>query len=163
MIVMILDSMKRVFLIMVSMIAVFAAVSCDKYEDGKPSKNIRNEFDRLYPKAFDIEWEWDGKYWEVSFETGSRPNGTEHEAWFDGDANWLKTVTEVFITSVPERIIGFLTADPTYGTAPYADNDAEYIQTPSGDFYRFDLRVEGRVVEVDVNDDGEVKFADYDF
>ena len=73
------------------------------------------------------------------------------------------TKTEMLITAVPQQIKDFLSASPDYGTAPYADNDAEFIETPSGNFYRFDLRVNGVVVEVDVNANGEVTFAKYDF
>ena len=117
----------------------------------------------MYPDAFDVEWEWDGKYWEVSFETGSRLNGTEHEAWYDDGGDWLRTKTEIPLSAVPQKIINILAGDMTYGTASYADNDADYIETPSGNFYRFDLRLNGVVVEVDVNVNGEVALARQDF
>lgn len=155
--------MKRLIVLFVAVIATLGFVSCDKYEDGRPDKSVRNEFSKMYPDAFDVEWEWEGTHWDVSFETGTRPNGIEHEAWYDDTGNWIRTKTEMLITAVPQQIKDFLAADPTYGTAPYADNDAEFIETPSGNFYRFDLRVNGVVVEVDVNVNGEVTFAKYDF
>lgn len=155
--------MKRLIVLFAVAVAAVGLASCDKYEDGRPDKDVRNEFDKMYPDAFDIEWEWEGTYWDVSFETGSRPNGTEHEAWYDKSGNWLRTTTEMLITDVPQQIKDILAADPTYGTAPYADIDADFIETPSGNFYRFDLRVNGVVVEVDVNVNGEVTLAKYDF
>ena len=155
--------MKKIMMIMAVALAALAMISCERYEDGRPQKDVRNEFSKMYPNAFDVEWEWDGTYWDVSFETGSRPNGTEHEAWYDKTGSWLRTKTEIAVSAVPQEIQDFLSADPTYGTAPYADNDAEFIETPSGNFYRFDLRVNGVVVEVDVNVNGEVTFAKYDF
>ena len=155
--------MKKIMMIMAVAVAALVMISCERYDDGRPQKDVRNEFNRMYPEAFDVEWEWNGTHWDVSFETGSRQNGTVHEARYDKSGNWLMTKTEMLITAVPQQIKDFLSASPDYGTAPYADNDAEFIETPSGNFYRFDLRVNGVVVEVDVNANGEVTFAKYDF
>ena len=155
--------MKRMMIILAVSFAALAMISCEKYEDGRPQKDVRNEFSKMYPDAFDVEWDWEGTYWDVSFRTGSRPNVTEHEAWYGKTGNWIRTKTEIMLSSVPQQIRDFLAADSYYGTAPFADNDAEYIETPSGNFYRFDLRLNGVVVEVDVNVNGEVTFAKYDF
>lgn len=155
--------MKKMIIAAAAFIAAIAFVSCDRYEDGRPSKDVRSEFARMYPDAFDVEWEWDGMNWDVSFETGKRPNGTEKEAWYDADGNWLRTITDMMLSAVPQNIKDYLAADPVYGTSPIADNEVEFIETPSGNFYRFELSVEGRRVEVDVNVNGEVTFAKYDF
>ena len=111
--------MKKIMMIMAVALAALAMISCERYEDGRPQKDVRNEFSKMYPNAFDVEWEWDGTYWDVSFETGSRPNGTEHEAWYDKTGSWLRTKTEIAVSAVPQKIQDFLSADPTYGTAPY--------------------------------------------
>lgn len=155
--------MRKMIIAAAALLAAMAFVSCDKYEDGRPSKDVRSEFARMYPDAFDVEWEWDGMNWDVSFETGKRPNGTEKEAWFDKAGNWLRTDTDMMLSAVPQNIKDYLAADPTYGTAQIADNEVDFIETPSGSFYRFELSVEGRRVEVDVNVNGEVTFAKYDF
>lgn len=155
--------MKKIMIVMAVAVAALFTASCDKYDDGKPSKDVRNEFNRMYPDAFDIEWEWEGTYWDVSFETGNRPNGIEHEAWYDPQGNWMRTKTEMLLSAVPQMIKDYLNADAEYGTASYADGDVSYIETPSGNFYRFDLMLLGRKIEVDVNTDGEVTFAQYDF
>lgn len=155
--------MKKMIIAAAAFIAAIAFVSCDRYEDGRPSKDVRSEFARMYPDAFDVEWEWDGMNWDVSFETGKRPNGTEKEAWYDADGNWLRTTTDMMLSAVPQNIKDYLAADPVYGTSPIADNEVEFIETPSGNFCRFELSVEGRRVEVDVNVNGEVTFAKYDF
>ena len=155
--------MKKMIIAAAAFIAAIAFVSCDRYEDGRPSKDVRSEFARMYPDAFDVEWEWDGMNWDVSFETGKRPNGTEKEAWYDADGNWLRTTTDMMLSAVPQNIKDYLAADPVYGTSPIADNEVEFIETPSGNFSRFELSVEGRRVEVDVNVNGKVTFAKYDF
>ena len=154
-----MNVMKKIMILA----AVLAAtmISCDKYEDGRPGKDVISQFDRMYPEAFDVEWGREGTYWEVSFETGARPNGIEHEAIYDADGNWIQTKTEISIGSVPQFIRDFLTADPVYGSASLADNEADYIETPSGNFYRFSIRLDGITVEVDVNENGKVSLAAY--
>ena len=155
--------MKKIFILAVLFTTALPIFSCEKYEDGRPKKEVRDSFTKANPDAFDVEWEWEGRYWDVSYETGTRPNGTEHESWYDKEGNWIRTSTEVLISDVPKQIKDYLTADPKYGHGNYTDNDAEYIQTPSGNFYRFELRVDGVDVKVDVSPDGTVSFAKYDF
>ena len=146
--------MKR-FLAIFACLAAAVFVSCDKYEDGKPSKDVRSEFNRMYPDARDVEWEYQGAYWEVSFETGSRPDETDHTAWYDKNGAWIQTCTEVFLSAVPLEILNYLKASG-YGTGQFEDNDAEYFDTPAGNFYWFDLRYEGQKIDVDVTEDGKV-------
>jgi len=146
--------MKR-FLVIFACLAAAVFVSCDKYEDGKPSKDVRSEFNRMYPDARDVEWEYQGAYWEVSFETGSRPDETDHTAWYDKNGAWIQTCTEVFLSAVPLEILNYLKASG-YGTGQFEDNDAEYFDTPAGNFYWFDLRYEGQKIDVDVTEDGKV-------
>jgi len=69
--------------------AVMAALalsllSCEKYEDGKPSKDVRTEFRDMYPDARDVEWEAERGLWKVSFETGIPPAVDEHFIWYSG-------------------------------------------------------------------------------
>lgn len=148
--------MKKIMIF--AMIALFA-ISCEKYDDGRPDKSARNEFDRMYADAKDVEWDREGAYWKVSFETGTRPDRIEHEAWFDDAGNWIMTETDMFLSSVPQVIKDYLAADPVYGAATVRDNDVEFWQKPDGNFYRFDLRLDGREVEVDVTEDGKVSPA----
>lgn len=154
--------MKRLMIIAAAAMVISAAVACDKYDDGRPSRDVRSEFSRMYPGAWDVEWEYKGGIWEVSFETGSRPNGTEHEAWYDMDGNWMQTVTDVFLSAVPQKIKDFILSSE-FGTGQFADNDAEYYQTPEGNFYRFEIRVDGHNIRIDVTEDGKVTKSNYGF
>ncbi len=140
--------MKKIFAIITVAVSLLTIASCEKYEDGRPPKNARNEFDKMYPNAFDIEWDYEGFYWEVSFETGSRPNGIEHEAKFDLSGNWIETVTEMFFNSVPQAVKDAFNAE--YGNVRVDDNTVDFVQTPAGDFYRFEIMLGGvkTVVEV---------------
>lgn len=154
--------MKRIMAILAVVAAIAAVSSCDKYDDGRPSKDVRSEFNSMYPDAWDVEWEPQGGYWKVSFETGSRPNGTENEAWYENDGTWVRTCTDILLAAVPQSIKDYLAASE-YGSGQFEDNDAEYFQTPTYDFYRFDMRFGGREIDVDVSENGEVSEADYGF
>lgn len=155
--------MKKIFTILTVVAAVILSVSCEKYEDGKPSKVVRTEFADMYPDAWDVEWERNGSGWIVSFETGKRPNGTEHKAWYDKDGAWIQTVTDVILADVPQSIKNYL-QESEYAQAQFEDYDAEYFETQAGDnFYRFDLVMGGRDIEVDVNTNGEVTPARYGY
>ena len=143
-------------------IVLLATAACEKYEDGRPSKDIRSEFARMYPDAWDVEWEYQGQMWEVTFETGSRLNGTEHKAWYDMSGSWVRTVTDVFLSSVPQKIRDYLLSSE-FGSGQFTDNDTEYFQTPDGNFYRFDVRFDGKEINVDVTESGKVSLSVYGF
>ncbi len=154
--------MKRIFAILMMAVSLTALGSCDRYEDGRPDKGTIKGFKDMYPDAWDVEWEYDGLYWEVSFETGKRPNGTEHTAWYDGSGNWVKTKTEMAYTAVPQKIKDFLSASE-YGSYRLEDHFVDFYETRDGNFYRFDILREGRETEIDVTEDGKVSFAGYDY
>lgn len=150
--------MKRIMAILAVVSAIAAVSSCDKYDDGRPSKDVRSEFNRMYPDAWDVEWEYNGLYWEVDFETGSRPNGVEHSAWYDKSGNWIQTRTELALDAVPQKIKDYL-AESEYGKYQLEDFYVDFYQSPSGNFYRFDIRMNGSDAEVDVAEDGKVALA----
>ena len=150
--------MKRIMAILAVVAAIAAVSSCDKYDDGRPSKDVRSEFNSMYPDAWDVEWEFNGLYWEVDFETGSRPNGIEHSAWYDKAGNWIQTKTELAYEAVPQKIKDYLAASE-YGSYSLEDYFVDYYQSPTTGFYRFDILMNGREAEVDVAEDGKVALA----
>ena len=150
--------MKQLYLLITVAASMFAALSCDQYEDGKPSDNVLSRFEKMYPNAYDIEWELEGIYWEVSFDTGSYPNVKEHTAWFKADGTWLRTETELHVSAVPDAIKQYLQASE-YGSALLQDTEIDYVQTPEGNFYQFELLYNGVVIKVNVTPDGNVSVA----
>ena len=87
----------------------------------------------------------------------------KYKAWYDDKGVWIQTVTEVLLSDVPQNIKNYL-QESQYGGATFEDNDAEYYQTQSqDDFYRFDLLIGGREIEVDVNTNGTVTQAQYGY
>ncbi|MBE6232361.1 MAG: hypothetical protein E7117_08375 [Bacteroidales bacterium] len=147
--------MKRI-LLMFSVLAVIA-ISCDRYDDGKPDRDIRKEFNVMYPEARDVEWDREGPYWVVSFEI----DHVDYEAWYDDEGNWIRTVKDVTLKSVPSAILTYLEESVYGGSVP--DDDVDYVMTPDGNFYRFELIYEGRKVLVDVTEGGMVSLAGYDY
>lgn len=156
------EIMKKIMIVLAAVAAMVLISACDKYEDRRPSKDIINEFDRLYPDAWDIVWDYEGTYWEVYFETGPRPNGVEHMAVFDLSANWVSTKTELPLNSVPQKIKDYLAESP-YGDLQYEDYFVDYYETPTGNFYRFDVHLNGDNAEIDVTEDGKVSVAGYGY
>lgn len=148
---------------MAAVIMTFLMLSaCEKYEDGRPEKMTRNEFSQMFPDAKDVEWEREGGCWKVSFETGKGAGRVDHEAWYGLDGSWLRTESEMGLSAVPQYIKDYLEASE-YGSASFEDHDAEYIQTPSGNHYRFDLIHSGVKIYVDVSEDGKVILAKFDW
>ena len=64
-----------------------------------------------------------------------------------------------FFLRIEAKFYQFLEANPEYGILQLDDREVEYYQTPSGNFYRFDLKLAGRDIDVDVTEDGKVSLA----
>lgn len=137
-----------------------AAVSCDRYEDGRPSKAVRKEFARMFPDARDIEWEAENGLWKVSFEIGSGPAKTDYEAWYGVEGNWVRTEKELYPSAVPQAIKDILNLSE-YGTALI--DDVELVQTPDEEYYHFELNLAGAELYVDVYSDGRVVPSKFDW
>lgn len=151
--------MKKFALLMAIAASVFAVTSCDEYEDGKPSSSVLDRFENMYPGAWDVEWEREGVYWEVSFDTGTPPDEIDHTAWFRSDGTWVRTETDLHISAVPASIKEFL-QESQYAAALLEDSEIDYIQTPDGNFYQFELVYNGTRVKVNVTEDGKVSLAE---
>ena len=148
-------------------VAMLPLMSCESVdydvppgvEKVKPAKQVTKGFNEAYPDARDVEWEYEHGCWVVSFETGRGVNEVEYEIWYDAEGNWLMTKREYHISAVPQAVKDALAADPVYGALRLDDNEVEYYQTPSDNFYRFDLVYNGRDIEVDVTEGGVVTLA----
>lgn len=153
--------MNKYAILMAIAASVFAIASCDKYEDGKPSSSVLDRFEAMYPGAWDVEWEREGVYWEVSFDTGSYPNEIDNTAWFTNDGTWVRTETDLYIGSVPAAIKEFL-QNSEYASALLEDTEIDYIQTPDGNYYQFELIYNGAKIKVNVTEDGKISLAGFD-
>lgn len=153
--------MKR-FLILLAVIAAFAMVpACDRYETSGPDKAVLAEFDEMYPEALSVRWEFDGYYWKSSFMTAEDAGKVKHVAWFEKDGFWIRTETGMLVSAVPQTIMTFL-EESVYGDAEFDGNRAVYVETPEGNYYRFELLYGGLEIAVKVEEDGTVGIAGID-
>jgi hypothetical protein len=157
-----MTDMKRLYTILAVVVAAMALISCDKYEDGKPAKSVRAEFNKMYPDAKDVEWEPQRGFWVVSFETGTPPDVVEHDAWYDVDGGWIRTETEVYADALPQAVLDAIAASE-YASAVIDRNDVVYVETPQAAWYRLELFFGGVEIHVDVTEEGKVSLSDISF
>ena len=146
---------RRMIAVLFALTFVFVSLSCQAYDDGLPPKAARNEFKAMYSNVRDVEWDREGVNWSVSYEI----DRVEYESLYTSDGRWLMTQKEVSYSNVPQEIKAYLASSSEYGSLRLDDNTVEYFQTPSGNFYRFELESNGRDIEVDVSEDGTVSLA----
>ena len=123
-------------------------------------KDVEAEFNNMFPDATDVEWEDEGEYWEVSFEMETPEGEVEGEVWFDKDGNWLGTETEISTDALPQYVLDAIAASE-YANAEL-DDEADYIQTPSGSWYELELECDDFEVEVMVTEDGTLTVTEID-
>lgn len=152
--------MKKIIMMLALMSVLVTAGSCDKYDDGLPPKSARELFAEMYPDAKDVEWEVEKGYWKVSFDTGTGTSLTEYEAWYDDAGNWVRTETEKHPSSLPENIKAILNSSE-YAAAMI--DDVKYVQTPSEEYYQFELSVAGASIYVNVYSDGRIIPAKFEW
>lgn len=147
--------MKRILGFILMLVTAAVLLSCEKYEDGKPLKNVRNAFSEMYPGARDVEWDAENGYWVVSFELGTPPNVKECEAWYDVDANWLRTETDLVDSALPQSVKDAIAASE-YASALLSAGDVDYVETPDGNFYELEVNLNGLEIRLKVSEDGKV-------
>ena len=145
--------MKKIIIALAILAASMTALSCDRYEDGRPPKVVREHFADMFPKAKDVEWEVEKGYWKVSFETGTGVSRVDSEAWYNETGEWVRTETDRFLSSLPEEIKAIISSSE-YASAMI--DDVKYVQTPSEEYYQFELTVAGASIYLDVYNDGRI-------
>ena len=154
--------MKRLFTVtLILAAAAIALISCEKYEDGKPLKNVRAVFAEMYPEARDVEWEMNLANWKVSFELGNPPAVKECEAWYGLNAVWIRTETDLLESALPQSVKDALAASE-YATAVLDAGDIEFVETPDGNFYQLEVLFKGLEVKLKVSEDGNISLAGMD-
>lgn len=152
--------MKKIIIALAILAASMTALSCDRYDDGRPPKVVRELFSEMFPGAKDVEWEVEMGYWKVSFETGTGVSRVDSEAWYNDAGEWVRTETERFPSSLPEDIKTILNSSE-YASAMI--DDVKYVQTPSEEYYQFELSVAGVSVYVNVYSDGRIIPAKFEW
>lgn len=152
--------MKKIIIALAIVAASMTALSCDRYDDGRPPKVVREHFADMFPSAKDVEWEVEMGYWKVSFETGTGASRVDSEAWYNEMGEWVRTETDRFPSSLPEEIKAIISSSE-YASAMI--DDVKYVQTPSEEYYQFELTVAGASIYINVYSDGRIIPAKFEW
>lgn len=84
------------------MAVLFSFSSCDNDDDNylPPNPDIITMLHQLYPTVQNIEWSQKGVYYVADCWV----DGSELDVWFDANANWVMTETEIFREQVPAAV-----------------------------------------------------------
>lgn len=77
---------KQCFILLVVMLTISTLSIA-----GNPPQNVANALEKMYPKADNIAWSQQGDYFVAEFTM----NELEKEVWFDTQANWIMTQTDL--------------------------------------------------------------------
>ena len=125
--------------------AMFFAVACDKDEDVRPVDQLdattREAVMSLYPSGNVVDVDVYQDFIEVEVMDGLML----HDVYFDKQGNWLRTETDVRVADLPSAVTGAIAASEY---AAYHIDDAEWVETPEGNYY---------VIELDANPDVYLK------
>ena len=77
---------KQCFILLVVMLTISTLSIA-----GNPPQNVANALGKMYPKADNIAWSQQGDYFVAEFTM----NELEKEVWFDTQANWIMTQTDL--------------------------------------------------------------------
>lgn len=64
---------------------------------------IVNNFQKQFPKAFDVEWELKGNLYQVEYEIGVL--GSDHEAWYNQTGKLVKHKEEIGKKDLPQKVL----------------------------------------------------------
>ena len=163
----------KIILIIAVLASISAPVmSCDKYNDVLNSTAVRRNSEVMPPKsvtdqmpsdklqipsdARDVSWDKEGKYWELSYETGHGLNKVEVDVYFDGDGKWVMTRKDIRMKDVPSYIKKYVTSSPEYSGAAFLEDDADFIERPSGNSYLLEVIVGRAEIDLEVAEDGKI-------
>lgn len=120
--------------------------SCDSDDSGSsaPSAAFQTALMKLYPNAVNIDWKQKGTYYVADCRTDSR----EREVWFDANANWVMTETELeTINNLPPAV---LTAFMESNYARWITEDIDMLEYPAEPTPEFVVEVKNGNQEVDL-------------
>ncbi len=116
--------------------------ACDNDDDLPSSKvpeTVKSAFDAKFPTVNRVEWEKQSGYYVADF----HENGVEMEAWFDSDAVWCMTETDLRtdLSALPGLV------QNAFQTGNYADwrvDDIDKYERPAGVFYLIEVEKAGQ-------------------
>ena len=102
-----------------------------------------------YPGARIVEYDYDDGMLEVEIIHDRR----EKSVCFNGAKAWVKTTWNLRSGELPAAVTSAISAS---GYAAYKIDEAEYVQTPAGDYYIVELESGSREIELRIDANGNV-------
>lgn len=143
--------MKALYILPLLLATLFVLPSCEDDQDlleFQVPTLVKQNFQSMYPEAAFAEWERQGTTYKAEFHW----EGSEAEAWFDKGGNWIRTEFD-YRGTLPQPVQDLLLSK----YANYEIDDVEWVETPSGNYYQFELERNGRLDKtLKVREDGTV-------
>ena len=127
--------MKKLFFISSLALVLFTnkAIAQDVRQNQVPSM-IVNNFQKSFPKAFDVEWEIEGENYKVEFETGLL--GKHHDAWYNKKGKLIRYKKEIAKSELPQKVQAKINSDYKM----YRLKDVEQITQGNNTIYKVELK-----------------------
>lgn len=132
---------KNIFGWLLAACCVVTFWSCEKEDDLPASKvpaDVKTAFDAKFPATRGVEWEKKSGYYVAEF----RENGVSIEAWYDANAVWCMTETDLRtdLTALPGLV------QNAFQTSQYADwyvDDIDKYERQGDTFYLIEVEKAG--------------------
>lgn len=122
------------------------------YHENRPTP-ITNTIQKLvkekYPNSRIVEISNEGGLIEVNIIDGN----VKKEVYFDSTNKWVYTKTDVHLTNLPVEVANIVTTTQYVG---YTIDDAEYVESPQGNYYLLELEKGNSEIKVKVDSSGKV-------
>lgn len=131
---------------------VFLFSSCD---DNNPLSNgvteaINTFIENRYPNATIIEVDREENR---TIEVDIMHDQLKKEVVFDTNSNWLQTSWDILVSALPQEVKNIIN-DPNY--EGYHIDDADFVETPKGNYYLLELEKGERELKVKVDETGQI-------
>lgn len=130
--------MKRVYLLAISILALFSLSSCEKYDDYgdmmlySNADNIQASVIEIYPQARIIDMDRDRKTIEVDIIDS---NNIKRDVYLDLSFRWLRTETDINRNALPAEVSNRITSE----YANWFIDSAKQVDTPQGNYYLVEI------------------------
>ncbi len=143
--------MKRLLLIFAA-VTMFAACNDDDkmfYGPNGPAstpqaalpQQANGYMEATYPDARIVDVDFENGVVEVEI----NDNGTRRDVYFTADGEWLRTTTDVKYQNLPQEILDAIAASEY---AAWRADDADWVESPEGEWYEVELEERGTEREV---------------
>lgn len=142
--------MKKILSIMMLLTLAIAGIGCDDDDNNVTiNNNVRTYINTHYSGAVILEAEYNYGYLEVDIYHDS----LSKDVYFDNKDAWVKTTWDVAVNTLPQAVTATIATE----YPDYRIDDAEYVETPDGEYYSIELEKGERDVYIKVASDGTVK------